>query len=97
MSLIDYEFALLANAEQDVQQSVSRVISRVEHLNASVRQLQGVWESTSAAPAYANLMRNWDTMKENLLQAVNKVGFEMGEAGRQMNSAENVNTQALGG
>lgn len=97
MSLINYTFDLLANAEQDVQASVWRIISRVDELNASVRRLQGTWESTSAAPAYANLMRNWDTTKQQLVQSVQKFGTAIGDAGRAMNTTENVNTQALGG
>ncbi|GLY65836.1 WXG100 family type VII secretion target [Amycolatopsis taiwanensis] len=97
MSLIDYDFGLLSTAEQDVQSSVSRIISRVDELNNSVRQLQSVWQSTSAAPAYANLMRNWDTMKEQLLLSVQKFGTAIGDSGREMNTTENTNTQALGG
>lgn len=94
---VNYDFPLLTQTEQNVRTHVKHIISQVDELHGSVRQAQSVWESSSAAPAYADLMGSWETIKEQILHTLHKFGAAIGDAGRDMKATENANTRTLGG
>jgi uncharacterized protein YukE len=96
MTLLDYQFAALAQGEQDVSTGVSKVLSEVEALQQSVGQTYATWTSQSASTAYQNLQRNWDTTEAQIRAAVSRFGVAVGQAGTDMSAAEAQNAGRLG-
>jgi uncharacterized protein YukE len=95
--LLDYQFAALAQGENDVKSAVNKILSEVETLQQSVGQSYATWESQSARGTYETLQRNWDNTEAQIRASVARFGQAVGQAGIDMQSTENINAARLGG
>ena len=91
MSLIQVNYGAMEAGVQNIRGTHARLQSMFEDLQSNVNQLLPTWDGTSR-DAYHAVQQRWNTINQELHQALQQMGTGVDVANSNFKSAESANT-----
>jgi WXG100 family type VII secretion target len=91
MSIIQVNYGAMEGGAQSIRATHARLQSMFEDLQANVNQLLPTWDGT-ARDTYHTVQQRWNTLNQELAQALQQMGTGVDTANSNFKSAESANT-----
>jgi WXG100 family type VII secretion target len=91
MSIVRVNFGAMDAGVQNIRSTHARLQAMFEDLQSNVNQLLPTWDGTSR-DAYHSVQQRWNTINQELHQALQQMGQGVHVANTNFRSAESANT-----
>ena len=91
MSIIQVNYGAMETGVQSIRATHGRLQSMFEDLQSNVNQLLPTWDGT-ARDAYSSIQQRWNSLNQELQQALQQMGAGVDVASTNFKSAESANT-----